>query len=144
MAGIAGSGKSTKVAEMKKADPSLVVLSSDELRAVYGKDENDLSVSSIVFKTMEVMTEYFLKRGDKVVIDATNRSIKSRAQFISIARKLNKPVKAVVVPVSLEQALRQNGGRARQVPNHVIEKMYKDFVAPVIGEVDEVEYAKTS
>jgi predicted kinase len=77
LCGIPGSGKSTLAWAL--SSNNVILLSSDSLRAIIGKDESDQAVSAQVFGTMEAMTEYFLRQGKDVAIDATNYNRKSRA-----------------------------------------------------------------
>jgi protein phosphatase len=135
--GISGSGKST---HSKKTGISTAVrLSSDELRAVIGKDENDQAVSGKVFQTMEYMTDYFLKEGRDVVIDATMVNAKARAPFVAIARKHKHKVKVIVMSTLIEEAKKRNANRDRKVPVFVIQAQANRFELPTSEEVDEIE-----
>ncbi len=69
--GLPGSGKSTYVKNFIK-DKDIEYLSSDELRAIYGKDETDQSVTSIVFGHIKRKVDEFLKDGKNVLFDATS------------------------------------------------------------------------
>lgn len=133
----AGAGKSFHAEKLSQGNDA-IILSSDALRGVIGKNDSDLEVSSQVFRTMETMTEYFLKRGESVIIDATNYHMKARKPFIDIAKKLSVKVVAYVIDRPLDVILTQNRNRERFVPEHVIEKMFNNFVKPVVGEVNEV------
>lgn len=141
LCGPPASGKSTYRENLDKEYTNVIVLSSDELRGIIGKNPEDQSVSHIVFKTMQTMTEYFLRKGKVVVIDATNVSIKARKDFIDIARKVGVKVEAVVFNITAEEAKRRNAARDRKVPEDVIDRMFANFVIPVVGEVDSVVYA---
>jgi protein phosphatase len=136
--GISGSGKSTEsIAFAKKT--GAIRLSSDELRGVIGKSEEDLTVSAKVFQVMEWMTDYLLKREHSVVVDATMLNEKARAPFITLARKHGVKVKVFVMNTSLDECQKRNAARARKVPPFVIVNQHKRLQIPTKDEVDEVE-----
>lgn len=133
--GCSGAGKSTK-SEKFTADKNVIRISSDALRAVLGKDETDQTVSGRVFQTMETMTEYLLKHGYSVLIDATNYSIKNRSAFVKLGRKYGARITAFVFNVPLDTLKARNAARARVVPEDVIERQFNGFVHPTTDEVD--------
>ena len=63
--GLPGSGKSTYAKEFIKGK-DVHYLSSDELRAVYGKGEDDQSVTPMVFGHIKRKVDEFLKDGNKI------------------------------------------------------------------------------
>jgi predicted kinase len=132
---IPGAGKST----FAQRYSSEIVLSSDKLRGIVGTDESDQSVSGKVFSIMEAMADYFLSQGKDVVVDATNTTRKARKEFIKIGRKNGSKISAYVFPVPLEVAKARNAGRARVVPDFVLDRMHAGFEMPLVGEVDEVK-----
>ena len=144
MVGVAGSGKSTVAKRLESEIPNSVRLSSDELRAKFGKGEDDQSVSARVYKHMEEQTKILLKQGFNVIVDATNVSPKSRKQFIRIARTLrpSKKVTAYFVDISVEEAKKRNQKRkesgGRDVPEWVIDKQFQQLNPPSFPEVDNV------
>jgi predicted kinase len=139
--GISGSGKTTE--SLKYAcQRQTVRLSSDELRGVIGSSEEDQSVSGKVFQVMEWMTDYFLKSGQSVTIDATMVDPKARAPFVKLARKHGVKVKVYVVDTPLEECQKRNAARARKVPAFVIVNQHNRLKLPTLDEVDEVEVIK--
>lgn len=136
MCGVPGCGKSTLAA--RYAQLGHVVLSSDTLRGVIGKDENDQSVSKDVFKFIFIAAKYLLAQGYNVAIDATNWKRASRAEFWAIAGQIGARRIAHVVRVPLEVAKARNDARARKVPHDVIERMHNGFEMPTKAECDEV------
>ena len=93
--GLPGSGKSTYAKEFIKGK-EIEYLSSDSLRAVYGKDENDQSVTSIVFGHIKRKVDEFLKDGKNVLVDATSVNRKERSDYINTAKKYGAKVVAIV------------------------------------------------
>lgn len=136
--GISGSGKSTVAKNLEAQIANSILLSSDALRAIIGKSEEDQDVSPIVFGTMKTMTEYLLKRGRTVIIDATNTTIKARNRFTQIARKIGVQVTVVAVEIEVATAKARNAQRSRKVPEEVIDRQFEKFVLPTQQEVDRI------
>ncbi len=132
-----GCGKTTNGIEFA-AEKGAVRLSSDELRAYYGKDESDQSVSGFAFRHIEITIEILMRQGFDVLVDSTNVTLKSRAPLIAIARKYGADVVALVYNTSLETCIARNASRARVVPEYVIIRMFGMFERPKIGEVDRI------
>ena len=93
--GLPGSGKSTYVKNFIK-DKEIEYLSSDELRAVYGKSEEDQSVTSFVFGHIKKKVDEFLKDDKNVLVDATSVNRKERSDYINTAKKYGAKVVAIV------------------------------------------------
>lgn len=79
-----GSGKSTWV---KRNYSLLPVISSDAIRLELCGDVNDQSKNVEVFDLAHQRIEDYLKRGKKVVFDATNLSFTERKRAIDIGRR---------------------------------------------------------
>lgn len=137
--GIPGSGKST-YAEKFCLERLIDRLSSDELRARFGTGEQDQSVSGEVFGFIERQAHKYMSEGRDLFVDATHYNKKSRKRMISIARKYGALVTAHVSRVPFDECLRRNAGRARVVPDFVLQRMYAGFDWPTIGEVDNIIY----
>ena len=134
--GVSNSGKTTWSIDYCKHN-HICRISTDELRAIIGKDESDQTVSHLVFRTAETMTEYFFQQGLSVLIDATNYSVKNRKNFIKLARKYNAVICAYVFnKCSLDELKARNQARARQVPDDVIERQFNNLVIPTKEEVN--------
>ena len=137
LVGIPGAGKSTRSQIHEAA--GLSVLSSDALRAVFGKSEEDQSVSRNVFLHMENETARLLAENHSVVIDATNYNRKNRSRFVQIGRKAGAHIIAEVFNTPLDVCKARNAARGRVVPDFVLDRMHKGFEMPLVGEVDEVK-----
>ncbi len=135
--GISGSGKSTFAREFARQN-KLVYLSSDELRADYGKDEDDQEISHIVFKNMRVFAKKALAQGFSVMLDATFLKPRDRKDYLELANELNLKTVAHFADTSLVVALMRNASRLRQVPPEIIQNQIQKLVPPQIGEFDEV------
>jgi protein phosphatase len=135
MIGVSGSGKSTYAKKMFSGE---IILSSDKLRGVLGSSESDQSVNYAVFSTLKNMAAYFLSLGKNVVIDATNVSPKSRADFIYVAKKYNARIIAYYVKVPIEECIKRNNQRDRIVPEEAIHRQFRSLSLPESTEVDEL------
>ena len=135
--GIPASGKSTHSIAYAK-EHGIDRYSSDEQRAIFGKDETDQSVSAQVFDFLAGAIHNNLSVGKDIFIDATHYNRKNRARAIAIARKYGANVVAHVSNTPFETCKERNAGRARVVPEFVLERMHKGFEFPTIGEVDSI------
>jgi predicted kinase len=142
--GLPGSGKSTYAKNFIK-DKDIEYLSSDELRAVYGKDETDQSVTSIVFGHIKRKVDEYLKNGKNVLVDATSVNRKERSDYINTAKKYGAKVVALVFKMDRDGLIARNQKRGEQggrvVPDWVIDKMLAKYEEPSTSEgIDEVIY----
>ena len=142
--GLPGSGKSTYAKEFIKGK-EIEYLSSDSLRAVYGKDETDQSVTSIVFGHIKRKVDEFLKDGKNVMVDATSVNRKERSDYINTAKKYGAKVVAIVFKMDRQGLIDRNKKRGEQggrvVPDWVIDKMLNKFEDPSYNEgIDVIIY----
>ncbi len=145
--GCSGAGKSTFAMDFCRENREgyssafMIRINPDEIRGIIGKNEGDQSVNGRVFESARVMAEILLKRGQSTLLDATNLSVKTRAEFIKIAKKCNARVVAYVFQRDLETCKKQNQLRERKVPDEVIERQFKSFVVPSKEEgVDDIVF----
>lgn len=143
--GAPGSGKSTWVEKYKNTHPYINFLSSDALRAVFGKDENDQTVSARVFEYMEHEVDRLLKKGEDVCIDATNMHRRARKVWIDLAKKHGATVTAYVFVVDRDTLIKRNQKRGemggRNVPVEVIDRMLTNYVEPSKEEgIDQIHF----
>ena len=142
--GCPGSGKSThakalvRVHDAQFAEPKLVYLSSDELRAKFGKSESDQSVTHTVFDHIHKELDNLLEKGYSVIIDATSINKKNRKKYIDIAKKYKVRIEALVFiqpkNILLERINKRINQGGRDVPEWVIDKMLNQFENPTIEE----------
>jgi len=132
--GAALSGKTT-FCEQWKEHFNYVYLSSDKFRAVVGGSESNLECSAQVFKVLEYNLEYFLKYGHQnILIDCTNRTPKSRRNFVNIVKKYGARLEAVCFDVPLADLLKRNKIRERKLPQDVIQSQFEGLVWPTFEE----------
>ena len=135
--GLPGSGKSTYVKNFIK-DKEIEYLSSDSLRAVYGKSEEDQTVTPLVFGHIKRKVDEFLKDGKNVLVDATSVNRKERSDYINTAKKYDSKVVAIVFKMDRQGLIDRNKKRGEQggrvVPDWVIDKMLAKFEEPSYDE----------
>ena len=135
--GLPGSGKSTYVKNFIK-DKEIEYLSSDSLRAVYGKSEEDQTVTPLVFGHIKRKVDEFLKDGKNVLVDATSVNRKERSDYINTAKKYGARVVAIVFKMDRLGLIERNKKRGeqggREVPTFVIDKMLAKFEEPSYDE----------
>jgi len=142
--GLPGSGKSTYVKNFIK-DKDIEYLSSDSLRAVYGKSEEDQTVTPLVFGHIKKTVDEFLKDGKNVLVDATSVNRKERSDYINTAKKYGAKVVAIVFKMDRQGLIDRNKKRGEQggrvVPDFVIDKMLNKFEEPSYSEgIDVIIY----
>jgi predicted kinase len=142
--GLPGSGKSTYVKNFIK-DKDIEYLSSDSLRAVYGKSEEDQTVTPLVFGHIKRKVDEFLKDGKNVLVDATSVNRKERSDYINTAKKYGAKVVAIVFKMDRQGLIERNKKRGEQggrvVPDWVIDKMLNKFAEPSYDEgIDVIIY----
>jgi protein phosphatase len=142
--GCPGSGKTTFGKKYAK-DNNIMYLSSDELRAAFGKNEEDQSVTPRVFEHIRYATDEYLSKKISLMIDATNINKRDRKNYIDTANTYGIRVVAYVfeqprrVLIDRNQKRGENGGR--NVPVHVIDKMLNKYETPTYKEgFDEIIY----
>lgn len=135
--GLPGSGKSTYAKEFIKGK-EIEYLSSDSLRAVYGKSEEDQTVTPLVFGHIKRKVDEFLKDGKNVMVDATSVNRRERSDYIKTAKKYGAKVVAIVFKMDRQGLIDRNKKRGEQggrvVPDFVIDKMLAKFEEPSYSE----------
>lgn len=144
MVGLPGSGKSTYATEFIK-DQRVEYLSSDSLRAVFGKDESDQSVTPKVFGHIKTKVDEYLRDNKNVLVDATSVNRKERSDYINTAKKYNSKVVVVVFKMDRNGLIARNKKRGdeggRVVPDWVIDKMLNKYEEPSSDEgIDTIIY----
>lgn len=129
--GLPASGKSTYAQEYVKQHDNCVTISSDSIRKeLYGSEEIQ-GVSSEIFDIMRKRTKKNLKKGINVIYDATNINYKMRIDFLNQLSKIKDLRKiANLIYTSYNECIENNNKRERNVPEEVIERMYKNFYIP--------------
>jgi predicted kinase len=133
LSGLAGCGKSTIGIELTEGRGDIAYISSDAIRKEISGDEKNQEINGEVFNEMAIRTRQALKDGKHVIYDATNISRKKRKGLL---QQLPKDTKKIILYIATDykQILMQNKNRERIVPEHVIERMYKNMQIPIYSE----------
>ena len=129
LCGLPASGKSTEAKKLSKLYEA-VIISSDELRIELFNDVNFQKDNNKVFSELNKRVKSNLKQGRSVIIDSTNISYKRRKAFLQELTNFFCEKICVVMATPYEECLRRNVERERQVPEHVLKKMYMNFSMP--------------
>lgn len=127
LVGYPGSGKST-LCEKVFSRANYVCIKGDE------------------FKTSVRMikeAEQHVQIGKSVVFDATNPSIKKRAEYIAFARKHSLSVRCIFVSTSFEISFERNNKRAHPIPRIAYNLFKKNFEYPSENEGFTLEIINT-
>lgn len=124
MAGIPGSGKTTLAQRL--IDKGFVCLNADLIREELWGDASDQRDKEKVFEVFFERLEEGLKRGWDIVIDNTNINGKHREPIIERARKAGyTDIQIWIIDTPLEVCLERNRLRERNVPEDIVENMYR-------------------
>lgn len=138
LVGIPASWKSTYSYELEKS--GYHIHSSDEIRKELTGDENNQTINIKVFQALHKRIKSDLEKGISCVYDATNMSMKRRIAFLNEIKKYNCYNKCVLFVTPIEVCKERNQNRDRKVPDHVFDKMLKQFQCPYYYEGwDEIE-----
>lgn len=131
LVGLPGSGKSTYT---ENKLPEFRVHSSDAIREELLGDVNCQTSNEKVFSTLHKRIKEDLKNGFNVVCDATNISWKRRKAFVQELSNIDCHKECHLIATPYEVCLLYNNLRERNVPEDVIERMYKHFDIPYYNE----------
>jgi predicted kinase len=140
--GVQGSGKSTWARKFAADNPDVLYLSTDKMRAELGKGEADQTINGLIYGRMKQKTEAALRKGQSVLIDATNVRKKWRADNVKLGRKLGAKLVAHVFKANRDVLIKSVQQRAANgglnVPVDVIDKYIAQFEMPDKSEFDEI------
>lgn len=129
LVGLPGSGKSTAAKELSFKE-NAVIHSSDDLREELFGNINETGRNDELFKELYKRIERDLEKGINTVFDATNVGYKRRKAVLDRYGKQNCFKACYLVATPFEKCLEQNSKRERNVKEHVLKTMYKNFVVP--------------
>lgn len=145
MVGLPASGKSTYAEKLaKRIDADLH--STDEIRKEICGDENSQEKNDEVFQIVRKRIKDSLKSGRNTIYDATNIHSTYRMAFLNELE--NEDIECIttckIMRTPFNVCLRRNSQRDREVPNFVIERMYKNWNTPYWFEGwDNIDYVST-
>ena len=143
MIGLPGSGKSTFAREQFPAES---IVSTDDLRGELTNNVGNLLQSAEAFTIARTLVESRLKQGHVAVVDAMNLDVKSRANFLEIARKLGLPTIGIHVNPDAKTLLERDAQRTKNVEATVlrhkmkkmdVDQLYRDPLLDKIFVIDD-------
>lgn len=147
--GIPGSGKSTwasSLAAQKAAqNQHYLVISTDGIRAdLYGDEAIQgewIEIRRSLISQLKAARQAIAQGHTTAVIyDATNAARRQRREFVQAARGCGYgPLIAAWMDTPLEVCLQRNAERSRQVPPHIIEKMYRQLTGAPPTEAEDID-----
>jgi predicted kinase len=128
--GLPGSGKSSWLAML-----GVNAISSDELRRLLADDVADQTIHAQVFETVRHLVRQRLIIGkSETYVDATHLTPPERLPYFALAREFDADVIALWFDVPVEECLKRNSSRGRQVPPQALRLMAQKLVAPAMEE----------
>ena len=130
LVGLPGSGKSTWAAAQPHTS-----LSSDQIRLILSGDESNQAIHAAVFSTMRFLLRQRLTLGARAtILDATHLERKWRRLWIQLGAQYGATVEAVYFNTPLEECLKRNQSRVRQVPEAALRAMAAKLQPPARAE----------
>ena len=141
VAGVQGSGKTTLTVDRFR---DRVRVNLDEIRFFYKRmttgsewrNDDWRPAMEPLFRTIEdELLRFNLSQGNRVVVDNTNVSRRSRAHYYRLAREMGKSVGLLYLDLPLETCIDRNRDRRVKVPEPVIQEFFemRELPAPDEG-----------
>ena len=129
--GLPGSGKSTWAEAQVVANPQMVRVNRDSLRAMMNGTRNNAKTEKLIANARDALIRTTLSTGRSVIVDDTNLVPSTVERLREIAQEFKASFEVqdftdVPVQVCIERDLH----RERSVGSKVIMRMYRDFLAP--------------
>ena len=129
MIGLPASGKSEQAKKLA-AEYNAEIFSSDELRVEMFGDVNHQEDNNALFNELHKRIRECLASGKSAIYDACNINYKRRMEFLKSLNKISCEKIAVIMATPYEVCIERNSQRERNVPEHVIKRMYMNFNIP--------------
>ena len=146
LCGLPCSGKSTQAMEFA-TEYDAAIFSSDALRQELFGDVNCQTRNEELFRELHKRIKDCLKSGKSAIYDACNVHYKERKAFLAELKNISCKKICIIMGTPYEECVRRAKVRERQVPEHVIKRMYMHFDPPWYYEgwdYIETEYAPNS
>lgn len=133
MVGLPASGKDYWIKEYLNSITmdKYIVLSSDSIREELYGDEAIQGDPNEVFSVLHKRLKSALIRGENIIYNATNITVKNRKQALQIVKPFDDYlIFAEIMATTLGQCLENNKNRERKVPEYVIKRMYRQWEPP--------------
>jgi predicted kinase len=134
MSGLPGAGKD-HIVQTRFADWPLISLDRVRQDLDIDPDENQ---AAVIARARDEARQH-LRRGGRLVWNATNLSRQLRGPLISLFADYGARVRIVYVEVPEKQLQAQNRERAARVPAKVIERLLRRWEVPTLGEAHDLD-----
>ena len=140
VAGVQGSGKTTLTTGGFR---DRVRVNLDEIRYSYKRmttgrewrnDDYRPGLEPLFRQIEDDCLRFNLRAGNRLVVDNTNVSRKSRAHYLALARSMERSVGLIFLDLPLTTCLERNRGRTAHVPEPVIAEFYQNREMPSADE----------
>jgi len=135
--GVPGSGKSTVVNKIEQSwqHKKFIIICPDQIREDFcNGDRADQSKNGKVWSEAYACVKECMEEQVDIIFDSTMVNPSKRSKLIKMGQDAGYYIVAHVVEVSLELAKKQNAGRKWEVPEFVIDNMFKAFQFPSVDE----------
>jgi predicted kinase len=102
--------------------------------ADWNADDWDEELEGLIKHVEYDVIVHFLERNEKIIIDNTSLTVRSRKRYIDYARKFHKSIACIFLNKDTSVLLAQNRSREFPVPEHLIVKLYAKTEIPAIDE----------
>jgi putative nucleotidyltransferase with HDIG domain len=134
MSGIPGSGKDTHAAKL-----GLPIVSLDNIRQQLKIKPDDKDGQGKVIQEAYAQAKAMAAKKQSFIWNSTNLTQELRSKLINLLVPYNPFFKIVYIETSRKNVLKN---RSAEIPNSVIEKMYRNLDMPLQIEAHEIEYIK--
>ena len=124
LVGMSGSGKSTWAAAHFAPEQ---IVSSDNLRAIVGAGEDDITASDDAFALLEQIVEGRTRRRLTTVVDTLGLDSERRRAWVARARECTMPSVCVAFDTPLAECRARNRERHKSVPQRVLTTQARQF-----------------
>lgn len=128
-------GKSTYAEKLKNFiashDVGVTIVNPDSIREEVFGDAGKQDKGHVIFQMAYNRVKEALERGDIVIFDATNLTLRARKPLIEIAREYKTMVIAITFKdLSMGEFVERYAARERRVPIEIVGKQRSKYVLP--------------
>lgn len=140
LVGVPGSGKSTWLLEQEYIEDQYIASTDGIIESIgiafnMTYDEGFKDLIKFAEKVMWKELAAFAEDGERIYIDRTNLSVKSRKRFIDFLKPYGYEFDAVVFETPEEEEWKRRLNRpGKTIPPHVLESMADNYEMPLMSE----------
>jgi predicted kinase len=127
--GLPLSGKSTMIDQIKKQPWSdhYTIVCPDDVRLALSGNEFHFPAEKFVWATVDLMARSLLIRGQKIIVDATNKTKWERNQWVKLAKEFDASYMFLVEDTPADECIKRARADNREEMVEVIENMAEKF-----------------